>query len=82
MAKHRDEPSPIATPPCRDRPILSADLARRMAWEFLRRNPGYQADVKRASAGRSTRRRWGLAALVDPDGQFEEVVWLTDPDGS
>ncbi|WP_425267025.1 transcriptional regulator domain-containing protein [Caulobacter radicis] len=39
------------------------------AWEFLRRNPAYQADVAKIEAGEADGLpdHWGLTRAVDPD---------------
>ncbi|MFT3819582.1 MAG: DUF2285 domain-containing protein [Rubrivivax sp.] len=58
-----------------------------LAWEYLRRNPDYQADYARQArgsddeAGRAA--RWGLRLLEDParDARQAQPAWLPDPDG-
>lgn len=52
-----------------------------LCWEFLRRNPGYREDFRRAAqSGAMVDRRWGLAARADPDLSADEaeVIWRED----
>ena len=59
--------------------VLHLDPASR-AWEYLRRNPRYQRDWVhyRRSASQRVAGRWGLAALVDPrlDAQQVSPAWV------
>lgn len=58
-----------------------------LAWEYLRRNPGYRADYSRHAHGSEDEAghaaRWGLRVLEDPsrDARQTHPVWLPDPDG-
>lgn len=57
-----------------DRPAL--------AWEYLRRNPAYQADWSGRGRRGDVAERWGLRDLEDPrlDARAAQPTWLVDPD--
>lgn len=79
MAKHRTGAAaraPAFDPPP---PLLATALARRMAWEFLRRNPRFRAEALAAlrqgdQGDVGVFARWGLRGSVHPDA--EEADWL------
>lgn len=53
-----------------------------LAWEYLRRNPGYRLDWHRHRAQpRERAKHWGLRLLEDPDRDAREAQpdWLTGP---
>lgn len=54
-----------------------------LAWEFLRRNPDYQASFMTESSGidrKAIAQRWGLRFLADPRHGAEEVAVFWDPE--
>jgi hypothetical protein len=53
-----------------------------LAWEYLRRNPGYRADWDGRKRALSFA-RWGLRRAEDPalDGRHALPLWLSDGDG-
>jgi hypothetical protein len=54
-----------------------------LAWEYLRRNPGYQRDWLRHRGWGKTAHRWGLRLMEDPalDARDAHPNWFPDPDG-
>lgn len=54
-----------------------------LAWEYLRRNPGYARDWRRRARGQSAPdpARWGLIHLLDPsvDARSAHPAWNVDP---
>ncbi|HYW55784.1 MAG TPA: DUF2285 domain-containing protein [Polaromonas sp.] len=53
-----------------------------LAWEYLRRHPGYRLDWKRRKRVVSFA-RWGLRYCEDPDldGRLAHPLWRSSPDG-
>lgn len=54
-----------------------------LAWEYLRRHPGYRRDWQRRRRHPETAQRWGLRLLENPvlDARDAHPAWFPDHDG-
>jgi len=54
-----------------------------LAWEYLRRHPGYRRDWQRRRRHPEAAQRWGLRLLEDPalDARDAHPAWFPDHDG-